>query len=153
MENKHVGYLVIGIAVLIGFIIYSFNTALVDIVSVSCSHGDSCPMWGNIEFQTNVSLAMMGFVIAVGLYLVLFADKGTLRIRKKKVFSPEGLKGDENVIFELIAKSDGSILQSELVKEAGLSKVKVTRILDKLEGKGLLERKRRGMTNVVILKF
>ena len=33
-----------------------------------------------------------------------------------------------------------------------LNKVKITRILDKLEGMGILERKRRGMTNVVILK-
>ena len=33
-----------------------------------------------------------------------------------------------------------------------MTKVKVTRILDKLEGRGLVERKRRGMTNVVMLK-
>ena len=42
--------------------------------------------------------------------------------------------------------------QSDVMKELELSKVKVTRILDRLEGKGILERKRRGMTNIVILK-
>ena len=33
-----------------------------------------------------------------------------------------------------------------------MSKVKITRILDKLEASGLVERKRRGMTNVVMAK-
>lgn len=36
--------------------------------------------------------------------------------------------------------------------KTGLTKVKVTRILDRLEGREIIERKRRGMTNVVILK-
>ena len=152
MENRHVGYLVIGISVMVGFIIYSFNSALADIVASSCSHGPTCPMWGTIDFQTNVSLAFMGFIIVVGLYLVFFSDRGTVRIRPKKAVRPEGLEGDEKIVFRTVADSDGSMLQSELVSATGLSKVKVTRVLDRLEGKGFIERKRRGMTNVVILK-
>ena len=152
MENRHVGYLVIGISLMIGFIIYSFNRALADIISLSCTHGASCPMWGTIDFQTNVGLAFMGFVIAVGLYLVFFSDRGTVRIRERKAVRPEGLVGDEKEVFRAVADSGGSILQSELVKSTGMSKVKVTRVLDRLEGKGFIERKRRGMTNVVILK-
>ena len=31
-------------------------------------------------------------------------------------------------------------------------KVKITRLLDKLEAKDLIERKRRGMNNIVVLK-
>jgi len=33
----------------------------------------------------------------------------------------------------------------------GIGKVGMTRMLDKLESKGLVERKRRGMNNVVVL--
>ena len=55
-------------------------------------------------------------------------------------------------VLEQIIAAEGSVLQSELVSTTGLTKVKVTRILDKLEGKGLIERRRRGMTNIVILK-
>ena len=58
----------------------------------------------------------------------------------------------EKQIFEKIIESEGTIFQSDLVDKTGFTKVKVTRILDKLEGKKLIERKRRGMTNVVILK-
>jgi len=38
------------------------------------------------------------------------------------------------------------------VEETGFTKVKITRILDSLEGNGLIERKRRGMTNIIILR-
>lgn len=151
MENKHVGYLVVGISLLMGFIIYSFNKALTDMVSTSCSHGESCPMWGTLEFQTNTSLALMGVIIAIGLYLIFFSDRGTVRL-KKKVFRPEGLEGDEKKVFQAVADSDGSILQSELAQNTGMTKVKTTRVLDRLEGKGMVERKRRGMTNIVILR-
>jgi uncharacterized membrane protein len=44
------------------------------------------------------------------------------------------------------------MFQSDLVEGTGMQKVKITRLLDRLEGLKLIERKRRGMTNVVILK-
>ena len=62
------------------------------------------------------------------------------------------LDKDEKNILERIIESQGTIFQSELVDKTKFPKVKVTRILDKLEGKRLIERKRRGMTNVVVLK-
>ena len=151
MENKHVGFLVIVIAALIGFIIYSFNAALTDIVNAICSHGASCPMWGTIQFQTNVSMALMGFVALIGVYLIFFSRE-SIAPKKKSFPEPEGLTGDEKNVFEKIKEAEGSIFQSELVEKAELSKVRITRILDKLEGKGLIERKRRGMSNIVLLK-
>ncbi len=55
-------------------------------------------------------------------------------------------------MYQKIIEKEGSIYQSVLVSETTFSKVKVTRILDKLEGKHLIERKRRGMTNIILLK-
>lgn len=155
MENKIVGYLVMGFALLIAFIIYLFNRALTEIVNAACTHGPACPMWGTIEFHTNVSIVILAFVSLVGLYLILYGDKP---VQLKHLFeqTPEkkpakALGEDESKIFELVKKADGTIFQSELVETSGFTKVKVTRLLDKLEGQGLVERKRRGMTNVVVL--
>jgi len=167
MRNRIVGILIIGIAVLIGFIIYSFNQAMTSIVNASCSHGPSCPMWGTIEFQTNVSIGITVFIILIGLYLIFFGkeEKIVTRIKEfkpqvqsknitkenyKKVMS--SLSSEEKNILEKIIESEGTIFQSDLVDKTKFSKVRVTRILDRLEGKGLIERKRRGMTNVVVLK-
>jgi uncharacterized membrane protein len=62
------------------------------------------------------------------------------------------LAGDEKNIYEKIVASEGVVFQSELVEQSGFPKAKVSRILDKMEAKGLLERKRRGMANAVVLK-
>jgi len=167
MKNRIVGFIIIGIAALIGFIIFSFNRAMTKIVNTSCEHGPTCPMWGSIDFQTNLSIGIMVFVIIVGLYLIFFGKEEKIvtkvktikqQIEPKKITKENykrvmsDLSDDEKLIFEKILEAEGTIFQSDLVEQSKLSKVKVTRLLDKLEGKNLIERKRRGMTNVVILK-
>jgi uncharacterized membrane protein len=62
------------------------------------------------------------------------------------------VKDDERKIYEAILDSDGLINQSEIAEKTGLSKSNVSRSLDLLESKGLVERKRRGMGNIVLLK-
>lgn len=167
MRNRVVGILIIVIALLIGFIIYSFNQTMTSIVNASCSHGPSCPMWGTIEFQTNVSIGIMLFIIIIGLYLIFWSKEERI-VTKIKTFKTQvepkkitkenyqkimsTLTSDEKNVLLKIIESQGTIFQSDLVDKTKFTKVKVTRILDKLEGKGLIERKRRGMTNVIILK-
>ena len=169
MKNKIAGFIVIGIAALIGFIILSFNLALKSIINESCSHGVTCPMWGDLHFQTTVSIALMALVVLTGLYLIFFGKEEKIVTKVHKVKIKEQIKpkevtkenyksvlakleGNEKKVLEQIIEAKGSIMQSVLVDKAGLSKVKVTRVLDRLEGKEIIERKRRGMTNVVILK-
>lgn len=161
MKNRAVGIIVIGIAILMGFIIYLFNRALTEIVNTSCTHGSSCPMWGSINFQTNVGLGIMLFVVIIGLYLI-FSEKFQKKEKREEAKEPvqaedysqilSDLLPEEKTVLEKVIEANGTIFQSDLVEKTGFTKVKVTRILDKLEGRGLIERKRRGMTNVVILK-
>jgi hypothetical protein len=171
MKNRIVGFLIIGIAILIGFIIFSFNQAMTKIVNTSCEHGPACPMWGTIDFQTNVSIGVMVFVVIIGLYLIFFGKEEKIvtkikRIKQQKPAQIEPKKitkenyqkamsemtGDERLVFEKIIEAQGTIFQSDLVEKTGFPKVKITRVLDRLEGRQLIERKRRGMTNVVILR-
>jgi len=93
-------------------------------------------------------------LLFLGLYLVLKKDDTVLDVEKKKHWSSRinSLQGDEKRIFQLLMDSDGTLFQSEIVEKSELSKVKVTRILDKLESKNLLDRRRRGLTNIVVLK-
>jgi len=62
------------------------------------------------------------------------------------------LKEDEQKIYRAIIEADGIIEQSELPEKTGLSKASVSRALDLLESKGLVERRRRGMRNIILLK-
>jgi len=156
--------LIVGIALVIAAIIYMFNQAMTTIVATECTHGLSCPMWGTIDFQTNVAIGLMTIVIGIGLYLVFFSkdemvikritERVDMKRPTKETYGKvlKTLQGDERLVLEKIIEADGSIFQSDLVDKSGLGKVKVSRVLDKLEGQGLVERKQRGMTNVILLK-
>lgn len=159
MENKYVGILVLGITLIFLFIVISFNSALEQIVSVSCVHGPTCPMYTTLETQKYISYGLIGLLILVGTVITFFLKERNVPSEAKKVFSEEEKKGalenldqEEKRVVELITTNQGSIYQSDLMKETQFTKVKITRILDKLEGKQILERKRRGMTNIVVLK-
>ena len=62
------------------------------------------------------------------------------------------LKEDEAKVFKAVLDSDGIIAQSELSDLTGVSKSNVSRALDLLESRGYVERRRRGMGNIIVLK-
>lgn len=158
MRNRDAGLLIIGIAIVIGIIVFLFNNALITIVNTSCTHGLSCPMYGTIRTQTYIAIALIGIIVIIGLILIFSKEEKKIitkfikEKKKERIPNLSNLSQDEKKLMQLIIDSQGTIFQSELVEKSGFDKVKVTRILDKLEGKQLIERKRRGMTNVVILK-
>lgn len=162
MDNKKTGYLLIGISILMVVIVYMFNNALQEIVTASCSeagHGDSCPMYQTIDQQTNLSLVIIALVIITALYLIFSKPEKEIIIETKtiekdrppKEYDLSDLRPEERNVFELIRKSK-TIFQADLIEKTEYGKAKMTRIIDRLEGKGFVERKRRGMTNVVVLK-
>jgi uncharacterized membrane protein len=62
------------------------------------------------------------------------------------------LADSEQTVYEAILEADGVLSQSEIVERTPLSKATVSRSLDSLEAKDLVERKRRGVGNVVLLR-
>jgi len=159
MKNKHVGYLILGLTLIFFFVVMSFNYALQSIVEVSCTHGDLCPMHATVQTQQTISYGLMGLLVLVSLFIIFFMKDETIIQETKKEISEEDkqkklehLDEEERNLMNIILREEGSVFQSSLVNETKLSKVKVTRILDRLEGKQLIERKRRGMSNVVLLK-
>ena len=140
--------------------------ALEEIVNVSCTHGIACPMHSTLETQMAISYGLMSLLFLVGAFIFFFMkeetitkeihtihkEKSTEITSDKKKEIIENADEEEKMILNLLLNNQGSVYQSDVIKETKLTKVKVTRILDKLEGKGIIERKRRGMTNVIILK-
>lgn len=160
MKNRNVGLLILGISIVIGIIVLIFNLALSKIARLSCTMGPTCPMYDTITTQTWISLSIAALVFIIGLFLVFSKEEKEIVFKKIKVNS-EGkrkpvdyskLDKEEKSLVKLIEEADGSIFQADLVEKSKFSKVKVTRILDRLEGRQIIERKRRGMTNVVLLK-
>jgi uncharacterized membrane protein len=64
----------------------------------------------------------------------------------------ETLASHQETIYELLIEADGELPQQQLVDETDLSKATVSRTLDKLENRGLVERKRSGMGNTILIE-
>lgn len=159
------GWFLIGIALLLVIVLSIIKIDVDQEQSFLCKLIDESPtlMMENCPaHQNNISwLILLGllvtiFILGSGIYLLLFSTKESpapkSEIKTTQKIEVTKLPEEERKIYELVKLNLGSLYQSDIIKHTGLSKVKVSRILDRLEGKGIIDRKRRGMTNIVILK-
>ncbi len=160
MKNRNVGFLIVGIAVMIGVIILLFNSGMKNVVDQTCDHGTTCTMYDTISLQTNLSLAVAGLVLLIGLFLIFSKESERVvekvvvkKVReKKKKINLSGLDSVEKNVVKILEREGGAFFQKSLMEELGVGKVKMTRMMDKLEAKQIVERKRRGMNNIIVLK-
>ena len=61
------------------------------------------------------------------------------------------LEGDERRVYRKVVEAGGEILQKDIVSAVPFSKAKVSRIIDKLDGRGLISKERHGYTNKILL--
>ena len=159
MKNKNVGFLVIGIAIVMAVMVGIFNLGLKKIVGETCTHGTTCSMFDTIAIQTWVSLAMVLLILIIGIFLIFSKQDEKIivktkrikeKIKEKKIDLSE-LNDKEKEIVEILEK-ENAVFQRDFMERVEIGKVGMTRLLDKLEAKEIIERKRRGMNNIVVLK-
>ncbi len=63
------------------------------------------------------------------------------------------LTGDERTMFKTIMDSGGEDLQKDLILRTRMSNAKVSRLLDKLEEKGVISKERHGSTNRIKIRL
>src|SRR3989344_8613841 len=161
MENKEIGWLLLAVSILIIVFTFFYSSALDEAVRKSCflQHGDveSCEMFDSVTKQTYFALAIAGILVIVSLFLLFTKQPEKVIVKKikerkvQKNIDLSGFRREEKEVYNLV-KENGATFQADLIEKTGFSKARMTRIIDKLEGHGLVERKRRGMTNVVVLK-
>ena len=158
INQRKLGYILIGFAVLLGIVLIFVKTNVDKQEAFLCDtiHSNpslnlgQCPAHNSPNSWLILVAFGVAFIILVsGSYMVL------LPVRKEEDFKKidiSKLDEEEKDVYDLLKKNEGSLYQSDLIKETEFSKVRITRILDKMASKGIIERKRRGMTNIVILK-
>jgi hypothetical protein len=148
MKDRQLGVFVAVLGVILLVLLASLIPIIrnADASSCGCAEGGTCQYADRMPAQFYV-----GFGIIIILFYLSFALI-TKENSKKPVKIPNNLSKEEKQIIDELVKQEGMIFQSELVEKLGRSKVKITRLLDKLEGRHIIERRRRGMTNAVILK-
>lgn len=167
MEKLKLGYKTIGlllviIAVIVAVVTISFTQNILVLyqeIHKSCPlPPETCPFKTGsfLPLQSVVGFVLAAFVGGIGIFITLTSHRleklsGTKTAKLREIVSK--LRGDEKIVYDVITKSDGTIFQSDLIAKTGFSKVRISRILDRLETKDIIERRRRGMANYVVLKY
>jgi membrane associated rhomboid family serine protease len=73
-------------------------------------------------------------------------------IHKGAIITLNFLNAEEKKIMKAIIESKGNILQSKLSKKTGLTRVAISRHINALERKQIIQKKQAGMTNIIIME-
>ncbi|MCZ7391795.1 MAG: MarR family transcriptional regulator [Candidatus Methanoperedens sp.] len=159
------GILISAIVLIISVLLLIDRLLATGPVQLILQDGTAVPIEGASYFSLN---EVLFFIITAWLggmsflYIVLFPKEkeipelkrdlaGLQEIKSTAILAANILEGDEKILFQKIIDNDG-ILQRELVLKAGFSEPKVSRLLDRLERRGLIVRQRDGMGNRVLIK-
>lgn len=74
-----------------------------------------------------------------------------LYLGRREQPKPEYVVADERLVLDAIKKEGGKIIQSDLVKNTGFSKAKVSKILSELENRNLIRKEKYKRTNLIFL--
>ncbi len=157
--NRVLGFLIIVVSVISFLSLYNVTMKIAETTHTQCLavHTEtSCTVLGHIPYESFLGLGGLTFLGFSGMYIILKEGaklRSTSRTIRNVNEALKNLDGEEKTIYGQIKDSDGFIFQNDLIQKTGFSKVKVSRLLDKLEAKNLVERRRRGMSNVVVLKY
>lgn len=164
-ENKAMLGAVIALLLLFAVAVFFYNRTLNDLAAGSCTDSPgACPHEKIVETQNIIIGVLLLVILAMVLFLAYQAywkkpaetkadaEMPIAKLKATRKIDVSTLDSDEKKVAEVLREKDGSVFQSDVIKALGYSKVKVSRILDRMEQKGLVERKRRGMANLVVLK-
>jgi len=164
MKPRHLGISIVIVSIVIIGMLFYFNSILNQQNLESCSEicgtqeGTSCSIEScpfNIEHNNSEGfIFVIGLLVAflggIGFYLTLTKAE---KLIEQKEYDLTKLNNEEKEIFLFIKENkDKGVYQSNIVEKFNIPKSKVSRILDKLERLEIVERKRRGMTNIILLK-
>ena len=161
IENR--GILISAIVLIISVLLLIDRLLAQGPVQLILENGKAVPVEVASYFSLNEVLL---FIIAAWLggmsflYIIISSkEKETAVSEKIETVIPDNkstvaadiLDGDEKILFQKIVGNDG-LLQRDLILNTDFSEPKVSRLLDRLERRGLILRKRDGMGNRVMLK-
>lgn len=153
MNKKEVVHIIL-LAVALFSIAYIFFANAITDVYVTIEDGEPVAIEVT-EMYSVMQVLFLMLMTAIGTYsfVYLYRDLSKLEDRsKKQKLAVKILEGDELRLYNIILKKK-ECLQKDLVYESGYPKAKVTRLLEKLDRKGLVDRKPHGNTNKIYVKY
>jgi len=164
MDNKKLGFVIVVLSILIGFVVFNLTLQLgVTRMDVGCLPSPECRTIQSVMDWSHMAIGALASLLSLGMYLIFFykGEKAILdRLEKDKdrklndeKFNVLLLAFDKNqkkVLNEI--RNQPGITQHTLTLRADLSKAKVSQILYDLEQKSLIVREPKGKTYAIYLK-
>lgn len=160
MQIKHLGWIMICIALVLVGIVFLFKSSLEQYLYTTCpllhdTGATECPATKTLNQQAYLAYFLVSVIAMIGIVLATIKPEKLIVIKrvkeKKEEIDTKDFSSEEKQILNIIVK-EKTMFQADLIEKTQMNKAKVTRILDKLENKNIIERKRRGLTNIVVLK-
>jgi len=149
MVSKKIKPIILTFGILTFFIFVISFGVFYTTENFSTTCGCKLPLWVII-----VTISSLGLFVGIATYYIL----STSYLKEKKGIEKDLIKvldildeGDK-IVLKKIIENGGEINQSSLTKAINLDKVKVSRIISKMEEKNILKKEKNGMTNKLILE-
>jgi uncharacterized membrane protein len=167
METKKLGFLILGMSIVLSLIMFSYMGSLnVQGQANNCNPTQECQQVNSLLGLSHIAVGFLAFIFALGFYLLFFNKNEALRyndalekIQEEKTQKTaednfnlllRPLDENERKVLTSIKEQEG-ITQSTLKYRANLSKAKVSQILTDFEKKNLIARKAKGKTYELFL--
>ena len=89
--------------------------------------------------------------IVIGAFIVVLFQWRIQKSQMERVLKI--LPKDQSIIMKILLENNNSVEQNKLVAFSGFKKVKISRELQKLQERGVIEKKNIGNTNLIVLKI
>ena len=152
-KNKKI---IIALVVLISFlyIVFSVGDLVSHVNADTCSVDvGTCPHEEELNFLVSAIPIIVSIAIIVGAFIYyLMAEK--VEVKQKGLVNNTGvllkfLSNDEKKLVSLLMESNGKVLQAEVTRLPGMSKLKSHRVVQKLLDKEVIEKEKIGKTNII----
>jgi len=150
--------LVIGIVILVAFLYFVFNIsglliAASDSGICSVSETDGCQHKQELDFLISAVPLIASIAVIVGaLVYYLMGERMESKdnsLKKNTEILLKFLSLDEKKLVNALIESDGKVLQAEITRLPGMTKVKSHRVVQKLLDRGVIEKDSVGKTNII----
>jgi len=160
MENKKLGVIIIIFALLVGSLLFYYNSQLnKQAEKIGCFSDPNCMPIEESLTISHVAIGIFSFILALGFYL-LFFNKTEKKIMEKLEDEKEQDKFEfalkmvdpfEAKVLRKIKEQEG-ITQSTLRVKTDMSKAKLSYVLQDLEKRGIIRKIKKGKTFSIYFK-
>ncbi len=149
-ENRTLKGILLVLTIILGFIFMVSFTVIY--VSDAIKNNNACGCVIPIPYMIFILSSLGLFVGSLSFYILISKHLKERNETSESVKSTlKFLENEERLIFQTLIKNKGKINQSAFEKLTGLHKVKVHRIIHKLESKGVINKTKLGKINKIEL--